>query len=128
MQIKFFNIETLDTNVVNVKHGTLNEVLNEAEKVLPNFNKTILSQKGDTLKFDGYMADIIYHGKTREESKSGRVAQDWSEKLDTFKKFYKPTVTASALSAASGLQLGHVYYIARKYNFELASARRGKRK
>lgn len=128
MQIKFFNIETLDTNIINIKHGTMEDVLDKAEETLPNFNKTILSEKGDTLKFTGYIGDVLYRGKTRKEFSRGKAPRDWSEELEAFKKFYKPTLTAKALSALSGLSLCHVYYLSRKHNFELTPGQRGKRK
>lgn len=128
MQIKFINIQTLDSKVVNVRNGTMDEVLDEAEKCLPDFNRVILDRNGDVLKFNNYIGDILYHGITKADSKQGRKEFDWSDKYELLMEHYQDDLTASDLSLKSGISLGHVYYIARKFNIKLAKGHRGLRK
>ena len=123
MQIKFVNTDTLDATIVNIRNGTFDEVLAEAAKTLPLFDSTILQRNGDIFRLNNYIGEIIYHGVPKAETRLGRKEQNWDDKLEVFKKYYKPTMSAKELSVISELSLGHVYYIARKFGFELKAVR-----
>lgn len=124
MQIKFVNTDTLDATIVNIRNGTFEEVITEAAKMLPSFDSAILQQNGDIFRMNNYIGEIIYHGVPKAETRLGRKEQNWDDKLEIFKKYYKPTMSAKELSVVSELSLGHVYYIARKFGFTLKAVRK----
>lgn len=128
MQVKFINKETLETKIINIKGGTLPEILDEAETVFNDFDKTILKQNGDILLLKGYYADILYHGTPKSEQNRGRQPLDWTDKIEQFNNAYNENITAAELASNSGLSLSHVYYLSSKLNKTLKAATRGRRK
>lgn len=135
MQIKVTNINTLESKIVNVKHGTFEETLHQASI---DFNDERLDSKDD-LVWNGdicklvledctYFLDIIYHGIPQSQMKQTRKSRDWTEEKQKLMSVYKENMTAKQLSVKSGINLGHVYYLARIFNIKFKPGQRGRRK
>lgn len=128
MQIKFINTSTLDSQIINVKGGTLEETLAEASKEITGLKLESMVRNENILGFDGFIGDIIYYGTPKnEQAPRGRIARDWTDEIEIFDKHYSDRITAKQLSVKSGLSLSHVYYIAKKKGVTLAAGKRGRR-
>lgn len=130
MQVKFINTDSLDSKVINIKGGTLDEILEEASGNIEGFDKTILQRNGSLLRFNGYIGDIIYHGTPRAEQHKGRTPKDWTQEIEVYNTFYEknPDMTAKEFAEVSKLPLNVVYYMSKKLNKPLKAGQRGRRK
>lgn len=128
MQIKFINTEDLTSEVINIKGGTLEEVLEEAKTRMPDLDILTMKQNESILKFNGYIADIIYYGVPKSEQKKGRQSKDWTDKIALFNQHYTPSSTAKILSVKTGMDVGQIYYIAKLTDTPLAKGQRGRKK
>lgn len=127
MQIKFYNLNDLSSKIINLKGGTLEETLQLAKETFTDLDIKNFEQNETVLKFDKFIADIIYFGVPKSEHQKGRVSRDWTEQIKMFNENYTDRMTAKALAVKSGLDLGQVYYIAKMLNVTLAKGQRGRK-
>jgi hypothetical protein len=130
MQIKIINTETLNFHIVNVKFGTIEDVLNKAkEDYFSDLNiEDNIKPVNNLFKLGKYLCDIVYVGKIGGRATSGRQTRDWEPEIEQLRKFYSPDRTVKQMSVLSGIAVGRVYYLLKMKNWEYKKGQRGKRK
>lgn len=128
MQIKFINVKTLETQIINISGAEVHEILEQAGKQIPDIDVSNPVRKDNLFKLgDNYIADIVYYGKPKAQQNRGRKPMNWDEKLRIFNEHYTKYDTAASLAAKSGLSTPHVYYLSKISNQPLVKQRCGRK-
>lgn len=130
MQIKIINTETLNFQIVNVKFGTIEDVLNKAkEDYFSDLNiEDNIKPVNNLFKLGKYLCDIVYVGKIEGRATSGRQTRNWEPEIEKLMEFYSPNCTVKQMSVLSGIEVGRIYYLLKMKNLGYKKGQRGKRK